>query len=203
MPGEGVRMRRYRNQRPAVDRSAFTGHRFPPQVIMLAVRWYLRYGPSYRDVEELLIERDIEVDHVTIHRWVQHFTPHLIDAAPPCRRPVGGRWFVDETYIKVAGTWRYVYRAVDEHDQVIDVSVSPRRNIDVARSFFNRVLETHDEPDEVIPDLAQALETAIEAVVPDAFHNTEQYATLSATTGDSKPDSDQCEASKPTAPQQS
>jgi CTP:molybdopterin cytidylyltransferase MocA len=70
----------HRNQSPHVDRSAFTGYRFPPEVIMLAVRWYLRYGLSYRDVEELLLERGIEVDHVTIHRWVQRFTPLLIDA---------------------------------------------------------------------------------------------------------------------------
>ena len=111
------------------DRSAFTGYRFPPEVIMLAVRWYLRYGLSYRDVEELLTERGIEVDHVTIHRWVQRFTPLLIDAARPRRRPVGCRWFVDETYVKVAGTWRYVYRAVDQHSQVIDVYVSRRRDL--------------------------------------------------------------------------
>jgi transposase-like protein len=143
---------------------------------MLAVRWYLRYGLSYRDVEELLIERGIEVDHVTIHRWVQHFTPLLIDAARPCRRSVGGRWFVDETYVKVAGTWRYVYRAVDERGQVIDVFVSPRRNIAAARTFFTTALAAHGEPDEVVTDLAQALETVIEEVIPDAFHNTEQYA---------------------------
>ena len=82
-----------------MDWSAFAGYRFPPEVIMLAVRLYLRYGLSYRDVEELLVERGIEVDHVTIHRWVQHFTSLLIDAARPCRRPVSGRWFVDETYV--------------------------------------------------------------------------------------------------------
>ena len=91
------------------DRSAFAGYRFPPEVIMLAVRWYLGYGLSYRDVEELLVERGIEVDHVTIHRWVQRFTPLLIEAARPCRRRVGSRWFVDETYVKIAGKWRYVY----------------------------------------------------------------------------------------------
>ncbi len=164
------------NQPPPVDRSAFTGYRFPPEIIMLAVRWYLRYGLSYRDVEELLAERGIEVDHVTIHRWVHHFTPLLIDAARPCRKTVGGRWFVDETYVKVAGTWRYVYRAVDQWGQVIDVFVSHRRNIAAARTFFNAALVAHGEPDEVITDLAQALETVIEELVPDAFHNTEQYA---------------------------
>jgi transposase, IS6 family len=107
--------------------SAFAGFRFPPEVILLAVRWYLRFGLSYRDLEELLVERGIEVDHVTLYRWVHRFTPLLVNAARPCRHAVGGRWFVDETYVKVAGTWRYVYRAPDQHGQVIDVYVSPRR----------------------------------------------------------------------------
>ena len=73
-----------------------------------AVRWYLRFGLSYRDVEELLVERGAEVDHVTVYRWVQRFTPLLADAARFCRHSPGNRWFVDETYAKVNGTWRYV-----------------------------------------------------------------------------------------------
>ena len=112
-----------------VPRSAFTGFRFPPEVILLAVRWYLRFGLSYRDVAELLAERGVAVDHVTIFRWVQRFTPELIDAARPCRHAVGGRWFVDETYVRVAGVWRYVYRAVDQHGQVIDILVSAQRTV--------------------------------------------------------------------------
>jgi len=158
------------------DRSAFVGFRFPPDVILLAVRWHLRYGLSYRDVEELLAERGIEADHVTIYRWVQRFTPLWIDAARPCRHAVGGRWFVDETYVKVACKWRYVYRAVDQHGQVIDVFVSKRRNIEAARAFFGAALAAHGEPDEVITHLALPLETAIELEIPDAFHNTKQYA---------------------------
>src|SRR6266704_4682395 len=129
--------------RPApVPRSAFAGFRFPPDVIVLAVRWYLRFGLSYRDVEELLIERGVEVDHVTIYRWVLRFTPLLADAARPCRHRVGDRWFVDETYVKVAGRWRYVYRAIDQFGQVIDVLVSPRRDAMAARRFFERVIGT-------------------------------------------------------------
>ncbi len=91
---------------PSVHRSPslqFTGFRFPPEVIVLAVRWYLRYSLSYRDVEELLAERDLVVDHVTVYRWVQRFTPLLIDAARPCRHIPGDRWCVDETYVKVSG----------------------------------------------------------------------------------------------------
>jgi IS6 family transposase len=96
--GESVGMTgRDRCVLPSFECSAFVGFRFPPEVIVLAVRWYLRYGLSYRDVEELLAERGIAVDHVTIYRWVQRFTPMLVDAARPCRHSVGGRWFVDET----------------------------------------------------------------------------------------------------------
>ena len=86
---------RRRPRRVSASRSNFSGFRFPPDVIMVAVRWYLRYGLSYRDVEELLAERGIDVDHVTIYRWVQRFT--LIDAAHPCRHISGDRWFIDET----------------------------------------------------------------------------------------------------------
>jgi transposase-like protein len=107
-------------------------------VIAVAVRWYLRYELSYRDVEELLAERGIEVDHVTIYRWVQTFTGEFIDAARPTRHATGDRWFVDETYVKVAGRWTYVYRAVDQHGQVIDVLVSTRRDAAAARAFFVR-----------------------------------------------------------------
>ncbi len=82
---------------------------------MVAVRWYLRYGLSYRDVKELLAERGSDVDHVTIYRWVQRFIPLLADAARFRRHSPGDRWFVDETYVKINGVWRYVYRAIDQH----------------------------------------------------------------------------------------
>jgi IS6 family transposase len=88
--GETAGMRTHR-PRPAPTQSAFAGFRFPPDVIVLAVRWYLRFGLSYRDVEELLAERGIEVDHVTIYRWVQRFTPLLAEAARPCRHAAGDR----------------------------------------------------------------------------------------------------------------
>lgn len=116
--------------------SGFSGFRFPPDVIVLAVRWYLRYGLSYQDVEELLAERGIEVDHVTIYRWVQRFTPLLVEAARPCRHLVGDRWLVDETYVRVAGVWRYLYRAIDQFGQVVDVFLSTRRDAKAAQRFF-------------------------------------------------------------------
>jgi IS6 family transposase len=133
-------VRRPRAARPCVDRSAFVGFRFPPEVITVAVRWYLRYGLSYRDLEELLAERAVEVDHVTVYRWVQRFTPLFADAARPLRHAAGDRWFVDETYIKVAGRWRYLYRAVYQYGQVIDVLLSEQRDTAAAHRFFTRAL---------------------------------------------------------------
>ena len=120
-------MRRYRRV-PAL-RSSFAGFRVPPDLIVIAVRWYLRYSLSYRDVEELLAERGVEVDHVTVYRWVQRFTPLLIDAARPCRHVPGDRWFIDETYVKVSGRWVYLYRAIDQFGQIIEVLVSQKRDL--------------------------------------------------------------------------
>jgi len=136
--------------------SVFSGFRFPREVIAVAVRWYLRYGLPYRDVEELLAERGVTVDHVTIYRWVQRFTPEFIEAARPCRHAPGDRWFVDETYVKVAGQWTYLYRAVDQHGQVIDVLLSVRRDLTAARRFFTRTLRAGIVPAEVTTDRAPA-----------------------------------------------
>ena len=162
---------------PIAPRSAFAGFRFPSDVIVVAVRWYLRFGLSYRDVEELLAERGVEVDHVTIYRWVLRFTPLLADAARPCRHLVGDRWFVDETYVKVAGRWRYVYRAIDQFGQVIDVFVSPRRDVKAARRFFERAIGTTKRtPVEVVTDKAAAYPAMLEELLPGAWHRTDRYA---------------------------
>jgi transposase, IS6 family len=161
---------------PAKLSSVFAGFRFPPEVILLAVRWYVRFGLSCRDLEELLAERGIEVDHVTLQRWVQRFTPLLVDAARPCRHAVGRRWFVDETYVKVAGVWRYMYRAVDGYGQVIDVYVSVRRDLAAARTFFTTAIAAHGEPEEVVTDRAAPLANVIEELLPQALHNTIKYA---------------------------
>ena len=139
------------------------------------MRWYLRYSLSYRDLEELLAERGIDVDHVTLFRWVQRLTPELINSARPSRLAVGDRWFVDETYVKVAGVWRYVYRAVDQHGQVIDVFVSRLRDITSARKFLTTSLLAHRVPEEFVADRAPALVNVIEERVPAAFHSTGQY----------------------------
>ena len=143
----------------------------------MAVRWYLRFGLSYRDVEELLAERGVEVDHVSVYRWVQRFTPLLAEAARPCRHAIGARWFVDETYVKVAGRWRYVYRAIDQFGQVIDVFVSPRRDTMAAHRFFQRAITTTKvAPVEVVTDCAATDPMVLQELLPAAWHRTEQYA---------------------------
>ena len=140
------------------------------------MRWYLRYGLSYRDVEELLAERGIAVDHVTVFRWVQRFTPLLIDAARPCRHVPGDRWFVDETYVKVAGRWVYLYRAIDQFGQVIDVLVAEKRDRAATRQFFTRALQHGPRPTEVTTDRAPAYPRVLDELAPAACHITEQYA---------------------------
>ena len=157
-------------------RSAFAGFRFPAEVIVVAVRWYLRYGLSYRDVEELLAERAIYVDHVTVYRWVQRFTPLLADAARFARHAPADRWFVDEIYVKVNGVWRYVYRAIDQHGQVIDVMASPKRDSGATRRFFAQALNTARRPTEVTTDRAPAYPRVLDELVPEACHVMEQYA---------------------------
>jgi IS6 family transposase len=170
-------VRRIRRVRPVLPPpSAFTGFRLPEEVIVLAVRWYLRYGLSYRDVEELLAERGVVVDHVSIYRWVQRFTPLLIDATRPCRHIPGDRWCVDETYVKVAGRWVYLYRAIDQYGQVIDVLVSEKRDLAATRRFFTQALGHGTHPSEVTTDKAPAYPRVLDGLVPAACHSTEQYA---------------------------
>jgi transposase-like protein len=167
-----------RRRPPApVPRSTFSGFRFPPDVIVIAVRWYLRFGLSYRDVEELRAERGVEVDHVTVYRWVQRFTPLLAEAARPCRHAVGDRWLVDETYVKVAGRWRYLYRGIDQFGQVIDVVVPPQRDARAAHQFFERALSTtRIRPVEVTTDRAPTYPVVLDGLLPAAWHRTDRYA---------------------------
>jgi transposase-like protein len=170
-----MRTRRIRPRCPA--RSAFAGFCFPPDVIVLAVRWYLRLGLSYRDVEELLAERGIEVDHVTVYRWVVRFTPLLAEAARPCRHLVGDRWQADETYVNVAGRWRYVYRAIDQFGQVIDVFVSLQRDTKAANRFFERAIgATKITPTEVTTEQGPVYPAVPEKLLPAAWHRTDRYA---------------------------
>ena len=168
-------MRRNGRARPLVQvRSAFTGFRFLPEVILLAVRWCLRYGLSFRGLEEFLAERGIDVDRVSLFRWVQRFAPLLIDAARPCRHAVGDRWFVDGTVVKANGIWRYAYRAIDRHGRVIDVFVSEHRDFASARAFVATSVLARRIATEVIADRGAALANVTPDLIPAAFHDAGQ-----------------------------
>ncbi len=143
-------------------------------MISLAVRWYLRYGLSYRDVEELLAERGVDVDHVTVYRWVQRFPPEFVEAACPRRHCPGDRWFVDETSVTVTGRWTYLYRAIDQYGQVIDVWLSCRCDLAAARAFFTHALSAGTVPVEVTTDRAAPYPRVLDELIPSAMHTTEQ-----------------------------
>ena len=105
----------------------FRGFRFPPDVILWAVRWYLQFAVSFRDLELMLADRGVGVDHVTLYRGTQRFAPEIEARMRPHLRPCRGPWHVDETYVRVSGGWRYLYRAVDGTGQTIDFQLSARR----------------------------------------------------------------------------
>jgi IS1 family transposase len=114
---------------------------------------------------------------MTVYRWVQRFTPLLAEAARPCRHAVGDRWQADETYVKAAGRWRYVYRAIDQFGQLIDVFVSPQRDTAAARRFLERAIAaTKVTPIEVTTDRAVAYPAVLDDVLPATRHRTDQYA---------------------------
>src|SRR3712207_55373 len=132
----------------------FRGFRFPAEVILWAVRWYLRFGISYRDLEGMLAARGVEVDHVPLFRWVQRFAPELERRLRRHLRPCRGPGHVDETYIRVGGQWRYLYRAVDGTGQTIDFLLSARRDKQAAERFVRKALgpENTGHPREIVTD---------------------------------------------------
>ena len=124
-------------------RDLFKGHRFPKEVILLAVRWYCRYPLSYRDVRDLMAERGIAVDAATVFRWVQKFGPEIRKRAYGRHRSFRGlTWHVDETYLRVNGRWCYLWRAVDQHGRLIDFRLTARRTASAARAFLRQARET-------------------------------------------------------------
>lgn len=121
----------------------FKGRHFKYDIIIWAVRWYCKYGISYRDLEEMLSERGISVDHATIYRWVQYYAPKILDKLKWYWKPtIGYSWRVDETYIKVKGKWVYLYRALDKYGNTIDFYLSSTRNNKAAKRFLGKALKS-------------------------------------------------------------
>jgi transposase, IS6 family len=120
----------------------FKWRHFLPDVILLNVRWYSRYSLSYRDLEEMMLERGVEVDHTTIFRWVQAYAPELDKRLRPHLISTNDSWKVDETYIKVKGAWKYLYRAIDSKGNTLDFMLSAKRDASSAKRFFKTVLKS-------------------------------------------------------------
>jgi putative transposase len=134
----------------------FKGNHYPKDVIMYAVFFYVRYAVSYRDLEEIMAERGIEVDHATLNRWVIKFSPLVAIEAHKRKRKTVGSWRMDETYIKVKGKWTYYYRAVDKNGKTLDFMLSEKRDAKAARRFFKQAIDNNDVPDKVVIDKSSA-----------------------------------------------
>lgn len=118
----------------------FAGCHFDREVIILCVRWYLRFKLSLRDVVEMMAERDLSLAHTTILRWVKHYAPEFIKRWNRFSLPAGQSWRVDETYVKIRGEWRYLYRAVDRAGRTVDCGLSARRDVAAAKTFFRKAI---------------------------------------------------------------
>ena len=130
----------------------FKGSQHPKDVILYAVFFYVRYAVSYRDLEEIMAERGVKIDHATLNRWVVKYSAAIARNAQIKKRATGRSWRMDETYIKVKGNWAYLYRAVDKHGKTLDFMLSGRRDKASARRFFRQALATNGVPEKVVID---------------------------------------------------
>ena len=140
---------------------------YPLEVMLTCVRWYVAYPLSLRHIEELMHERGVFVDHTTIHRWALKILPVLAAAFRRRKRLVGGSWRMDETYVRVAGQWKYLYRAVDRDGATVDFLLTAKRDLAAARRFLERAIGQHGLPDKITIDKSGANTAAVHAIQAD------------------------------------
>jgi len=143
---------------------SFKGMRFPIDVILVCIRWYAAYPLSYRDIEEMMEERGVSVDHSTINRWAIRFLPLIEKLSREQKRKVGSSWRMDKTYIKVKGVWKYLYRAVDKEGKTVDFLLTAHRDIAAARRFFDKAMRENGAPEKIAMDKSGANKGAIDAI---------------------------------------
>jgi putative transposase len=141
---------------------------YPLEVMLLCVRWYTAYPLSLRHLEEMMAERGVAVDHSTIHRWAIKVLPVLAAVCRRRKRPVGRSWRMDETYVKVCGQWKYLYRAVDRDGDTVDFLLRAKRDHAAARAFFERAIDLHGVPEKITIDKSGANTAAIVSLQADS-----------------------------------
>ena len=140
---------------------------YPLEVMLICVRWYVAYPLSLRHIEELMHERGVFVDHTTIHRWAIKILPVLAAAFRRRKRPVGGSWRMDQTYVLVGGQWKYLYRAVDQDGSTVDFLLTAKRDLAAARRFLERAIGQHGLPDKITIDKSRANTAAVQSIQAD------------------------------------
>ena len=143
---------------------SFSGAQFPKDVILYAVFFYVRYGVSYRDLEEIFAERNVKVDHSTLNRWVIKYSTSIALAAKKNKRTVATSWRMDETYIQVKGHWVYLYRAVDKFGDTVDFMLSEKRDEAAATAFFKQAIDNNGFPNKVVMDKSGANYAGLENI---------------------------------------
>ena len=143
---------------------SFIGRQFPKDIILMAVRWYVAYSLSYRDIEELMAERGIYVDHSTINRWVIKYSPELLELFKTKKKSVNKSWRMDETYVKVKNEWNYLYRAVDKFGNTIDFLLTKNRDKKAARKFFKKAIISSGIPEKITIDKSGANKAGIDSI---------------------------------------
>ncbi len=150
----------------------FKGSHFEKEIILWGVRWYVAYPISYRQLEEMMQERGVAVDHSTLNRWVLKYAPEIEKQFRKRKRPVGTSWRMDETYVKVKGQWKYLFRAVDKEGQTIDFLLTAKRDRAAALRFLRKAIRSQGTPEKITIDKSGANTAAIES------YNAEQKTTI-------------------------
>lgn len=140
------------------------GMRFPIDVVLVCIRWYVAYPLSYRHLEEMMAERGVSVDHSSINRWAGRFLAQIERTSRKYKKPVGGSWRMDETYIKVKGVWKYLYRAVDKAGKTIDFLLTAKRDTAAAKRFFDKAMRDNGVPEKVTMDKSGSNKAAIDEI---------------------------------------
>jgi transposase-like protein len=139
----------------------FKGSQFEREIILWGVRWYVAYPISYRQLEEMMGERGVAVDHSTLNRWVIKYAPEFEKQFRGRQRPVGRSWWLDETYVKIKGKWAYLYRAVDKEGHTIDFLLTPTRDRDAAEAFLRKAIRSQGVPEKITIDQSSSNTAAI------------------------------------------